>query len=278
MKSKTKRPCIAVLSLTILPALVAPAAWGMTISVTDAKANYFDYQSPCMLDNGGHCWINSYLSTQPLNSGDPFFAQALSNWNAGQPSTEQWSIAQGGTLPGILQISEFYTFDENYSGTLKLSLRGQHVGGVEINATYLPATSDDPLASLPWFWAQAISSNYRPPPSSHLSSPGSGFTTMDDAILSNKLSDYWGLPLYPDQNGATFYDVPHSPDHLDYDTYFHAANFLVTADVATNTLTVYQGVSYGWDFYCVPEPSTLALSGLGALSLLTRNWRRKTKA
>jgi hypothetical protein len=35
--------------------------------------------------------------------------------------------------------------------------------------------------------------------------------------------------------------------------------------------------SYGWDFYCVPEPSTLALFGLGTLNLLAHNSRRKAK-
>jgi len=276
MKTEAKRAGITVLSLTLLSSLASTTAWGMFINPPNG-ANYSDYQSPCLLDNGSHCYINSYLSTQPLNSGDPFFAQALSNWNAGKPAAEQWSIVQGGALPGILLISEFYTFDENYSGTLKHDLLGQRVGGVEIVATYVPAASNDPLESIPWYWAQAVSANYASPPSSHLSSPGSGFTTMDDAIFSNNTSSsYWGLPVYPVQDGP-FYDAPHSPDHLGYDTYFHAANFLVTLDAAENTLTVYQGVSYGWDIYCVPEPSPLVLLGIGAVSLFAYARRREAQ-
>ena len=57
--------------------------------------------------------------------------------------------------------------------------------------------------------------------------------------------------------------------------FFHAEDFLVATNVANQTLTVYQGFSYGWDFTCIPEPSTFALLGIGVMILFAYAWRTR---
>lgn len=270
MKSKAKRFPIAVLLLTLFSALAPTTVWGWTFNVTDT-ANFSDGPKACAQDNDGICQISSYVNQGfygPLTGDDLFLGLALTNWNAGRPANQQWSIVNGGALPGTLTVSEFFTFDEDYNKT-----NNDHVnpidGGVEIQATYATAATGDPLASLSWYWSQAVSDNWGLQRTPHLSPPGSAETTMDDAISNNFTNNpNWGVPIYPFQNGATFYDCPRSEDHLGYDTYFHAETFLVAVDKATDTLTVYQGFAYGWDFTCVPEPSSLCMLAIGCLAAI----------
>jgi hypothetical protein len=288
MKSRAKRVRIAVLLLTLLSALASATAWGWTFDVT-ANANFSDSQNPCKLDNNGSCSISSYINDgfgQPLTWNDPILAQAFGNWTNSNAAYQGWSIAQGGTLPGTLDVSEFYTFDEDYNGTNVARLKGSLNGGVEITANYQTNAVNDPFAGKQWFWAQAITLNYRPgKDTGHLAPPDPTITTMDEATF-NKLAGpgIAAPPLYPYQywpglsdgaNNGEYFDAPNSPDHLGYTIFFHAEDFLVTANTNTDVLTVYQGFNYGWDFTCIPEPSSFALLGLGSFSLLAYEWRRR---
>jgi hypothetical protein len=281
MKSKANRVGIGVL-LTLLSALAPASAWGWTFNVT-ANANFSDSQNPCKLDDGGSCSISSYINDgfgQPLTANDAFLARAFGNFNAGLPANQQWTIANGGVLPGTLTVSQFTTFDEDYN-LYPLT------GGIAITANYQPAAVGDPLTGVKWLWAQAINLNYQPP-----NNPGpiTPITTMDVTTFSGLAGPgYAAPPLYPYQqwpgmwtgNNAgdgRFYDAPRDTDTVGATVFFNADDFLVTANAATDTLTVYQGFNYGWTFTCVPvpEPSTISLLGIGVLSMLARDWRRRS--
>jgi hypothetical protein len=270
MKSKAKRVAIAVLLLTLLSAVVSTTAWGMDIDVA-AGADYSDSKNPCLLHDDGHCWITGYLLTKALDwdYGSSVLSQALGNWNSGKPIADQWTLAKGGALPGILKVTEFDTFDEDKANAALL-------GGVEIKASYQTALTGDPLAGATWYWAQAITLNYRP----GAGAPDTYITTMDDAKFNtygtNVVKQPLAVPspLYPYQTNE-FYDEPADFDTLGHTITFQAQNFLVTANTNTDTLTVYQGFGYGWSFTCVPEPASVLLLGIGAVSLLACKWRRR---
>lgn len=275
MKSKAKRVTIAVLLLTLLSALASTTARGMSV-IRPSSGTYFDSKDPCARDDNGRCWVNGYLGDQPLLWNDPTLALALTNWNDGKLGNQRWTIVEGSPLPGTVQVTQFRTFDEGADGIF---------GGVEITAHYQPSSiGTDPLAGVTWYWAQAITLNYRPGPTTpHLAAPDPTITTMDDAtfntypghVVAQPLGDV--SPIYPYQTGF-FYDKPECEDHLHFTMFFHAEDFIVQANTGTHTLTVYEGFSYGWDFTCVPEPSSLVLLVIGVLSLFAyaRRTRRET--
>jgi hypothetical protein len=280
VRNKERRVGIAVFLLLLLSAWASPRYVAAMLVVVTNSANYYDSQDPCAQDDNGHCWITSYLNPQPLDGSELVAIAPLLGFSN--------VFTYGGPLPGTLTVTKFKTFDEDYVGQL---------GGVEITASYVPNYGDnDPLANTEWCWAQVVTLNYRPGEGpAHLAAPDPVLTTMDDATFNGLLGKprIAPDPLYPYQywpdmygpgsayglNNGDFYDRPAAFDHLGSTIFFHAEAFLVSIDHQSNSLTAYEGFSYGWDFTCVPEPTTLIIwSLLGTLAITVGLWHRRSAA
>jgi hypothetical protein len=278
MKNQERRIGIVVfLSLSLFASAFSRFATAALVPILDIDANFSDAQNPCKQDNGGHCWITSYVGMQTVDGSVLVDVAPYLGFDG--------VFTYGGPLAGALAVKKFKTFDEDYDGLL---------GGVEITASYFPGVND-PLADTEWLWAQIVTLNYRPGGgSSHLLPPASVITTMDDAAFN--MLNKPGIapdPLYPYQywpdmygpgpayglSNGDFYDRPKAYDHLGYTVFFHALNFLVS-DNLNGTYTVYEGFSYGWDFTCcVPEPTSFVVfSFLFGAFVMIHGWRRWRRA
>ncbi len=76
-------------------------------------------------------------------------------------------------------------------------------------------------------------------------------------------------------NSLLFFDdwwrrCPSHPGHL----WWRADLFMVTWDGST-TVTIHDGIRWGWDLRCVPEPSSLLVMSGGVALLFSRRWRSR---
>jgi hypothetical protein len=230
------------------------------------------------------------LFNGPAPTGD--FADAFNNWNSTQGGS-QWTLVQG-SLNGSanMDVSNF-----------GVTAPGGAVGGisqVNLNLAYNPGVGDPTLGEL--VWIQGLYVNYQPPnnpsivqttldtytfsrgggpfPSPPFNSPcialgstpgADNHTPLDFSNPTSSGSAAYCDPIYPFQySSKLFYDGPrgyYSPSGsfrgialLGTVTYVTDASDNVTSRV----LTVYDGISYGFDNTAgatptVPEPSTLIL-------------------
>jgi hypothetical protein len=225
------------------------------------------------------------------------FQQAFNNWNAALPLAQQWTIRNGGALDLTFQVSTFeaQARDPNASaivGGLDITITAANYAGKLADGSAGPAANT--LA-----WSQGLYVNFR---------PGVAATTVQD-ILDNFTFNMMGAafaggctplpaspmggvstippnppkpycdPIYPFQNapgGAgqpngfgdaprTFWDRPGS---------FRGIALLSTVDTNNRILTVYNGVSYGFDL-STPEPSTVVLFLAGMGWILFARYRKK---
>jgi hypothetical protein len=168
---------------------------------------------------------------------------------------DKWSITNGGFLDAEFDVDKF-------RATI---LPAKTTGGVEIDIQFNYAGAD----KNDFYWAQGIFLNYVP--------PGLGIVTpyftmdviaagCDDTDLQKQCP-----PLYPYQYAdREFYDFPTGPFP---NGFFNGYAYPVKIDRVHDTLTVYQGVAYGFQLSEAPEPSTLILFGsslFGVIGLLRK--------
>jgi hypothetical protein len=249
----SRRKLAASCTLFVAAALVwARPATVEAIPLTIVDPIYVDSDSPAPphLEAGveAHIFENSITLASAA-----YFQAAWDAWNGTQPANAQWTLVDGGTLANLgLTVSVFDAESFHGSG---------HVGGVEIvvEIDYNGADRDDLV------WSQGLYDNYTLGPGGGIVPP---FYEMD--VSTNPA--HWQPPAYPFQyEDEHFYDFPKAPFETGF---FEADAFLSKVDYNARTLTIFDGVEYGFYVYAidVPEPSTwlLMVTAMGFLAVLVQ--------
>lgn len=266
---------------------------------------YIDFDSPRLPDSGlgtcaesagtYYCDTVAFFDPSTLNAANsgaisPLFQEAFDNWNA--TVNNSWKLASGGALGGYFDVDTFAAEEST----------GWTAGGVLINVgirniSGLPSlTADESLV-----WVQALYVNYDVDSNSiidpvfHLDLASSGCNVNGP--------NSWCPPAYPYQypsgsySTGLFHDEPSAPYEGLGSTqaFFNANTYLAIENTSNHTLTVYDGVCYGFQnevsaaksfspiapgantcsaqSAASPEPdvSTLCISGLAAMLLIKRS-------
>jgi len=272
--------CRGLRWFTVLLVLPGASALASTLNVTNTAT--YTANGPCPdMGAGVVCYTTSYLGAAPVNGGDvinnststtgagiPYpggdiFRQGFDAWNAANGNA--WNLFDGTNdgvddLGGTLDVTTFTTaaFNNNpYRGGLTIRIDPN-------NLTGLPALG----AGERFVWVQALYDNYLIP--GGLTTP---FFEMDvstvtpctmvgDGTAANPVCP----PAYPFQNSASnpnlFYDQPIAQAGA----FFAAEAFFGVLDYSNKSLTIYDGVDYGF-LNTAPEPATWGLC-VAALALL----------
>lgn len=198
-----------------------------------------------------HCTSDAFISTSAIDGSNTFFGYAFAAWNSMNPVSGKWTLVDGGNLPGgKLEVTTFR------------AIVGASTGGMEINVnwTYNGADKGD------YFWAQGLLSDYTvsPPSSDGL------YFKMDVKAAGCDNTDLLKKcpPLYPYQYAdRSFYDQPTGPMPS---AQWEAWDFLSKTNFTNRTLTIYEGIYYGYTLSAspVPEPRTYAMMLAGLIMLV----------
>lgn len=258
-------PCAALLSAATInynPAPTTDTGW-----------------KTCSAFAGYSCRTTAYFDALTLNTQNDsqningLFQSAFTAWNA-SGGGQGWTLNFGGDLAGTFDvvIAQAQQFDSSNN----LVNTPVFKGGLEIqinvsNLTLPTLGAGDRLA-----WTQGLHDNYT----------GAGATVppfyeMDittDACNTNGTNP-WCPPAYPFQYGDNkFYDQPKARYQPPGTTqaFFDANAYLAVINYTGKTLTVYDGVSYGFQNYISPEPGTWIFGGSGFIMLLVLRKRRQS--
>ena len=284
-----------------------------TLTITPG-AIYRDTDAPCSNPNGGwpSCGSNAFVSGTVATDNTVFMNQGTFGSNipdTGQPldfsgafniwnnnNGNQWTLVNGGDLNVTLNVAAFTAFAVSNVGGIGPNTT--KATGIDVTVAMNGGYTGPTLNQL--FWVQGLLVNYQP------GLPGNGsyntantFQTLDEAGFdniggcsnlatpgpnnntpSNVGAGTFCGPLYPFQYaGKDLYDAPLGPYP---NASFRAEALLATATIVTDgagavtarNLTVYDGVSYGFDVFVTPEPATWALL-FGGLAILARIRIRK---
>jgi hypothetical protein len=206
--------------------------------------------------NFKNCTSTAFINAKSIDGNDPDFLKEFNAWNANNPKNAMWTLVNGGALQGgTIDVSVFRAVANNQSG------------GLDITMSWI--FNGDKSG---FFWTQGLNRNYRGPPPA--------IVDPFDELDVNK--NFAMPPLYPFQGGlfrnlkdSVLIDMPRGPWP---DAFFTASTFLEKADFAKRTLTIYEGVRYGFKLEATkaPEPPSIlllapALLGFGLF------WRRRTQ-
>ena len=254
---------------------------GIVLTVSLAQANpSFDVvagQCPknpflCSKSNGvvTSTLFNIFL-IDPLNDTTGAYANlftpAFNAWNAAQPAGQKWTLtpADLSNNAGILVTQYRAYVDEPRCNVIDC-------GGAEIDISYTRGGGNDPLPIITtinsWnaVWSQSVFTNKKRAGSQ----PGNPYLDNDRPNGRQR-----NPPAYPYQSaGSSFYDKPGRIA----DASWQGQAFLTTANYTTRTLTVYDGVGWGFVVEKVPEPASVILVALGLVGCVLIGRRKKTGA
>jgi hypothetical protein len=246
---------LLVLRGQISAAIISPPQPGAT-DLYDPEEFYFV---------GTQLWVTqlSPASVQPLPLGGTSELNALLE-PFKKPVSEGgggWSISPAtSALAGTFQIN---TYDALGSPT--------QVGAVFV-LTFQPGTGDP--TGVEFHWIQRVFDN-------HAITGGHGDPEdVIDATLEKPLTDPGRLFYDFD---VTFATPPHFEDMSTRSdgnmSHFWGAELSLVSipSAGSKEVTIYEGVSWGWVNYPVPEPSTITLLSIGTFGLVGYCWRRRKR-
>lgn len=182
-----------------------------------------------------------------------YYQAAWDAWNATQPANAQWTLVDGGALANLgLTVTTFDAFSSHTDGHFQDIGAAKGIGGVEISISIDYSGADRNQL----IWSQGLYDNYNPLIPNYIDAPHYKMDISTDQDVSQP-------PAYPFQSpDQSFYDFPLGP----FDSaFFDADAFLSKANYTTRTLTVYDGVEYGFFLHveAVPEPAAWVLMSIG---------------
>ena len=242
---------IGALVLALL-GLALPAA-AVTLTITDASPTWTASKQACCPAECPTCVVSADVPAIAAAGPDADYTAAFNSWNNEPGNAKGWTLVSGGVLNGSFQIS---TYDAGFEGC---------AGGVKVWIQYVRGEGDPDPAAAGVGWSQAIDTNAKLPGAA---GPGNPYL---DVLISDD-EDIWPPPMYPYQYvGKPFYDFPKRgcPDCCLAPTSWEGHAYLTEVDYTNKKLTIYEGVEWGFNIQCVPEPLTmlgvfLGLAGLGA--------------
>ena len=305
--------------------LVLSALWTLAPVRSNATVESVSVTAP-VCDSGPSCTDTAYFNTSSVGATSQFigspiiagsstpatFASAFDAWNAA--NANQWTLVNGGVLSLNLAADlgpNVGPFTAGLSPVI-FTLPGENAGNYVLDTA--PSGAHSIVAVSQLVWTQALFINYTP----LLGSLAAPIQTLDTFSLSQNGSNpnfpatcapassgaspaggaFCG-PIYPFQYGSTLsgYEIDGVPLGVDpfYDApqgdwpnaSFEAVTLLSTVSAATDTLTVYEGFSYGFKLSggastaeglrtadAIPEPATWAMMLLGFVSLAAAALRR----
>lgn len=202
------------------------------------------------------------------------FAPAFTSWNNSLPVAQRWTL-----VPSDLSNSARLTVStyRALAGAGDDNCGNAALGCGEIQIGYTPGAGDPTLianaaaiTSGNAIWSQSIFSTTKIPGAL----PGNPY--LDNASPADRKLN---PPAYPYQYDGTgpvpasgFYDNASRPINNSW----QGQAFLSTANYTTRTLTVYDGVGWGFYVQAVPEPTTFVLLGLGLVACsIFGQWKRR---
>ncbi|MGD0496821.1 MAG: PEP-CTERM sorting domain-containing protein [Bryobacteraceae bacterium] len=243
-----------------------------TVTYTPAPTTQAGW-SACGAYPGYSCMTTAYFDASSLDAQVDggvvdLFQQAFNTWNAS-------GGGQGWTLVKAPDVGTTFTVD---TATAQ-QFAGVTLGGLTIHVA-VGGTLPTAGANEQLVWSQGLYINYTVGPQAPAVP---GYYAMDTSTLSNldcSQANIFCPPAYPYQyNDDSFYDQPkafYNPPRTTQD-FFNGDAYLSVENTATKTLTIYDGVSYGFQNYVSPEPGAWLLFGSGIVALLLIRRRNSAK-
>lgn len=256
---------------------------GLTTLLPAASINYNPAAttdtgwSTCANLPGLTCRTTAYFDTMTLSDQNDtmlsaLFQSAFTAWNA-TGGGQGWTLNFGGDLAGTYSVTTAQALQFGAGGAVANA--NVALGGLEIEVGVGGITLPTPGMGEDIVWIQGLYDNYLLDGSIVTS-----FYEMD--VSTDPCGGVTGItcpPAYPFQYGDNkFYDRPRASYVAGSTQAFFDANaFLAVRNTATSTITVYDGISYGFQNYVSPEPGTwiLLCSGLGLVLVRARRRRQE---
>lgn len=258
------------ISKTLLFALALTGILSATTVTYNPKPTTDTGWNGCGNFPGYSCRTLAYFDSPSLddqhdNTISPLFQTAWDAWDA-SGGGQGWTLADDVTDPGG-------TFTVTTATAQQFS--GVTLGGLTINITISGLDLPTPGADQSIVWVQGLLLNYTPGPGTIVAP----YYAMDTATLSGLTcgGTVFCPPAYPYQYADDhFYDQPKDYYQTPGSTqaFFDANAYIALRDTATDTLTLYDGVSYGFQNYVSPEPASLLLLVSGLLGVAVSRRRR----
>jgi hypothetical protein len=265
----------------LLPLFIAVTLSAATITYNPAPTTQAGWTN-CGAYAGFGCMTTAYFNTTSLDGSnqegniDSLFQSA---WDAGNNAGYTLSIATdarnnqvAGNFNVTTAAAEQFVYGVNGPVIANANVLA---GGAEINID-----ASNVVASLPALnpgdvivWVQGLEINYTVPAGTIVAP----YYAMDTSTLSGLAcgGNTFCPPAYPYQyNDNSFYDQPldaYMPPGTTQ-AFFNADAYLAIMNRTNQTVTLYDGVSYGWQNYVSPEPGAwfLAAGGLSLLFIIQR--------
>ncbi|RBP14429.1 hypothetical protein DFR50_109183 [Roseiarcus fermentans] len=235
----------------------------------------------------------SFLGSPSIDGRLATFTTAFDAWDAA--NGKDWTLVDGGALSGVSVDATIAAGASDFAAGLSLvlfTLSGPGLASVAdklvwtqalvISYTPLRGALPGPIETLDTFDLSQDAAGDNPWFPKTCARPSAGASPAHGAFCG---------PIYPFQYGSTlskdkldgvalgtdfFYDAPQG---VWPDARYQAITLLSEVDPATDTLTVFQGIEYGFTLSATPAPEppswALALAGFTAAALAGQRGRRR---